>query len=310
MTEPFALVQFRQRLVWKDLDETVLRKLIRLAVKEDLHGAGLKINTPSEGDRTTMAMDVLGKGSAAIVAREPIVVCGLPLLPLILEVFDIVEGFLENVKTDGEEAEAGEILAVIQGSVSALLTAERTLLNFLQRLCGIATTAKAFVNALAGTETNLLDTRKNTPGLRALEKYASATGGFYNHRYGLNDRILIKDNHLAASGSIKGERLAASVNKVKSRASDLLVEVEVDHLDQVSPVVDAGADAILLDNFSPEEVAEAVHKIRNRAVVEASGGITLETARRYAEANPHFLSTSATIQKCSWADLGLDWKED
>ena len=310
MTEPAALSHFRQRLAWDDLDESTLRNLIHLAAEEDLNGVGLKAHPSRKGDQTTKALGVSGIGSAAIVARESVVVCGLPLVPLVLEGFEVENGSVQNAKADGDEADAGETLTVVRGSASALLAAERTLLNFLQRLCGIAAAAKAFVDALAGTPTALLDTRKTTPGFRALEKYASATGGFYNHRYGLHDRILVKDNHLAARGATEGESLAKAVTGAKATYPDLLMEVEVDHIGQIPPVLEAGTDAILLDNFSHEQVTEAVREIGNQAVVEASGGITLKTAARYAEAGPHFLSTGAPVHKSSWADLGLDWKED
>ena len=252
-------------------------------------------------------MGVSGQGTAAIVAREPLVACGLPMIPLILEEFEVENAAVENSKSDGDEVEVGETLAFISGAAVGLLAAERTLLNFIQRLSGVATASKAFVKALSETKTDLLDTRKTTPGHRALEKYATATGGFFNHRYGLNDRILVKDNHLAANRATKGKKLAESVARLKGTGANLLVEVEVDCSEQIAPVLSAGVDAILLDNFSVEEVAEAVEEIEDRAVVEASGGITLESARQYADANPHFLSTGAPVHNSSWMDLGLDW---
>ena len=307
MKEPTALSHFRQRLSWDDLDKDAIRKLVRLAVEEDLYGKGLINETTRTGDQTTISMGVSGQGTAAIVAREPLVVCGLPMIPLILKEFEVEDAAIENSKVDGDEVEVGETLAFISGAAVGLLTAERTLLNFIQRLSGVATASKAFVKALSGTKTDLLDTRKTTPGHRALEKYATATGGFFNHRYGLNDRILVKDNHLAANRATKGKKLAESVARLKGTGPNLLVEVEVDCGEQIAPVLSAGVDAILLDNFSVEEVAEAVEEIEDRAVVEASGGITLESARQYADANPHFLSTGAPVHNSSWMDLGLDW---
>ncbi|SVD65027.1 uncharacterized protein METZ01_LOCUS417881, partial [marine metagenome] len=273
--EPAALSHFRQRLSWDDLDKDAIRKLVRLAADEDLHGKGLKNEATQTGDQTTISMGVSGLGTAAIVAREPLVACGLPMIPLILEEFEVENAAVENSKSDGDEVEVGETLAFISGAAVGLLTAERTLLNFIQRLSGVATASKAFVKALSGTKTDLLDTRKTTPGHRALEKYATATGGFFNHRYGLNDRILVKDNHLAANRATKGKKLAESVARLKGTGANLLVEVEVDCSEQIAPVLSAGVDAILLDNFSVEEVAEAVEEIEDRAVVEASGGITL-----------------------------------
>jgi nicotinate-nucleotide pyrophosphorylase (carboxylating) len=305
--EPAALSRFRQRLSWGDLDKDAIRKLIRLAAEEDLHGKGLKNEAAQTGDQTTISMGVSGQGTAAIVAREPLVACGLPMIPLILEEFEVEDSTVENSKSDGDEVEVGETLAFISGAAVGLLAAERTLLNFIQRLSGVATASKAFVKALSETKTDLLDTRKTTPGYRALEKYATATGGFFNHRYGLNDRILVKDNHLAANRATKGKKLAESVARLKRTGPSLLVEVEVDCSEQIAPVLSAGVDAILLDNFSVEEVAEAVEEIQGRAVVEASGGIKLESARQYADASPHFLSTGAPVHNSSWMDLGLDW---
>jgi nicotinate-nucleotide pyrophosphorylase (carboxylating) len=305
--EPAALSHFRQRLSWDDLDKDAIRKLVRLAEEEDLYGKGLKNDATQTGDQTTISMGVSGQGTAAVVAREPLVVCGLPMIPLILKEFEVEDATVENSKIDGDEVEVGQTLAFISGAAAGLLAAERTLLNFIQRLSGVATASKAFVKALSGTKTDLLDTRKTTPGYRALEKYATATGGFFNHRYGLNDRILVKDNHLAANRATKGEKLAESVARLKGTRANLLIEVEVDCSEQIAPVLSAGVDAILLDNFSVEEVAEAVEEIQDRAVVEASGGITLASARQYADANPHFLSTGAPVHNSSWMDLGLDW---
>jgi len=305
--EPSALSHFRQRLSWDDLDKDAIRKLVRLTAEEDLYGKGLKKESEQTGDQTTISIGVSGQGTVAIVAREPLLACGLPMIPLILEEFQVKDVSVENLKSDGDEVKTGETLTLIRGTAIGLLAAERTLLNFIQRLSGIATASKAFVNALSETETELLDTRKTTPGHRALEKYATATGGSFNHRYGLNDRILVKDNHLAANGATKGKRLAESVSRIKKTAPSLLVEVEVDCSEQIQTVISTGVDAILLDNFSVEEVAKAVEEIQGRAVVEASGGITLETVRQYADAGPHFLSTGAPVHNSSWMDLGLDW---
>ena len=285
----------------------MIRNLVHLASEEDIHGLGLNRKSLNLGDQTSLSMAIEGKGTATIVAREPLVVCGLPMISLILEEFKVGDAVVESSKRDGDEVQNGETLALINGSARGLLVAERTLLNFIQRLSGIATAAKAFVKALSGTKTNLLDTRKTTPGHRALEKYATATGGFFNHRFGLNDRILVKDNHLAANRVSKGKRLAESIAILKETGPNLLVEVEVDCSEQIAPVLSAGADAIMLDNFSVEEVAEAVEEIQDKAVIEASGGITLESARQYADASPHFLSTGAPVHKSSWMDLGLDW---
>ena len=158
-----------------------------------------------------------------------------------------------------------------------------------------------------GGKVRLLDTRKTTPGLRALEKYAVANGGGWNHRFGLFDRIMIKDNHLAASNAEGGNSLTETVRKAKSAAPDLLVQVEVDRLDQIEPALEAKADALLLDNFSLEDLRKALALINGTAITEASGGITLESAADYKELDLDFISTSALVGRAAWRDVGLDW---
>jgi nicotinate-nucleotide pyrophosphorylase (carboxylating) len=191
---------------------------------------------------------------------------------------------------------------------STLLSAERVLLNFLQKLTGIATLTAVYAAGLANTSSRLLDTRKTTPGWRMLEKYAVATGGGWNHRLGLFDRIMLKDNHLAAGHAVGGGQLAALVRHARAVRPDLLVECEVDALEQIAPVLEAEADVILLDNFSPETLRAALGEIGNLAWTEASGGITLENIGDIAKIGPDFISTGALTHQAAWVDVGLDWE--
>ncbi|NBD38483.1 MAG: carboxylating nicotinate-nucleotide diphosphorylase [Verrucomicrobia bacterium] len=302
------LPHLRKRLSFGEIDRACLRELVTLARREDLEGYGLREKPASRGD---VSSRLLRRGretaSARLVARENLVLCGMPLLPLVLEAYSpgtTISGF----RQDGEECAAGTLLGEISGPGAELLAAERVALNFLQRLSGIATRTAAFVHRLAETETHLLDTRKTTPGFRVLEKYATGCGGGYNHRIGLFDRVMLKDNHLAAEGSTRGEALAAFVRRARCEAPELLIELEVDDPDQIPPALDAGVDILLLDNFSPEEVASAVRQIGNRAVIESSGGIDLDNLPAYACAGADFLSTGATVHQARWSDIGLDWK--
>lgn len=294
------------RLTWDDLDLAHLRRLVELARDEDLEGAGLRQKPSRHGDQSTAALASTPRvGRAHLVARTPLVACGLPLLSLILSAY----GGRADVQLrahDGQALAAGEMLATLEGDPRVLLAAERVALNFLQRLSGVAAAAAAHVAALGPGRTRLLDTRKTTPGYRMLEKYAVACGGAWNHRLGLFDRVMLKDNHLALLGS--SDDLAAAVARARQAAPDLPVEVEVDRLDQIPPVVAAGADVILLDNFPPELVRQALELIQGRAFTEASGGITLRTLPHYAGLGLDFVSTGALVHHAVWADIGLDWQ--
>jgi nicotinate-nucleotide pyrophosphorylase (carboxylating) len=294
------------RLTWEDLDRAYLRRLIEFARDEDLDGAGLLKKPIHSGDRSTGCLATTPRlGRANLVARTELVTCGLPLLPLILSVYGS-QAAVHLLVPDGRPVAQGDILATLEGDPRVLLAAERVALNFVQRLSGIATTAAAHVAALGPGRTRLLDTRKTTPGYRMLEKYAVACGGAWNHRLGLFDRVMLKDNHLALLGS--PDDLAAAVARAKKAAPDLPVEVEIDRLDQIPSVLTAGADVVLLDNFAPAQVKKALHLINGRAFTEASGGITLKTLPRYAGLGLDFVSTGALVHKSSWADIGLDWQ--
>lgn len=301
---------FRQ-LEWDDLDPDWVRALIQNARAEDLDGAGFLRRTERPGDATTNALaGATHQAQATLNARHPLTIAGLPLLPLVLEAY----GHPEPARAcafharDGDQLGEGAFLATLEGPANILLQAERILLNFLQRLSGIATLTAECVAALEGSTTRLLDTRKTTPGLRALEKYAVARGGGGNHRLGLYDRIMLKDNHLAASGSARGARLADLVQQARLARPDLPVEVEVDDIEQIPHVLDAGPDVILLDNFSRAELKKALSLIGDSCFTEASGSITLSSLSELGSLGLDFISSGALIHKAQWADIGLDWK--
>lgn len=296
-----------QRLSWDDLDLAYLRRLVEQARDEDLAGLGLRVKPSAAGDRSTASLVATTRaGSADLVARQPLTACGLPLVSLILSAYGPGVASVQLRARDGRAFARGDVLATLTGDPRVILSAERVILNFLQRLSGVATQTRRYADTLGSGRTRLLDTRKTTPGWRMLEKYAVACGGGWNHRLGLFDRVMLKDNHLALLGS--GEDLAAAVARAKKAAPDLPVEVEVDRLAQIPPVLAAGADVILLDNFSPARIGKAVALIRGRAFTEASGGITLKTLPRFAGLGLDFVSTGALVHQSVWVDIGLDWR--
>lgn len=296
------------RLDWNQVDEGHLRQLIALARDEDLLGSGWKqVRGQALGGDPTTAMLPLGSTNRFdLRARQAMVPCGLPLIPIILDVYRCSAVFEPSV-SDGQPVEAGTTLGQIAGPVTDILTSERVVLNFLQRLSGVATHTLRYVEALKDSPTRLLDTRKMTPGFRALEKYAVACAGGWNHRFGLFDRILIKDNHLAAAGIETSLLLTQFVRHARAAAPNLRVQVEVDRLDQIGPVLDAGVDCILLDNFTNGELEKAVALIGQQAATEASGGITLERIPSLAFLGLDFISTGAPVHQSQWVDIGLDW---
>jgi len=295
-----------ERIAWKDLDPRVLQRLLASARAEDLNGAGLIRRPSRRGDVTTETVVGREKGRAVLRAREEMVVCGLPLMPQILASYSRDARF-SACGRDGALVNPGTVLADVSGSARAIITAERVLLNFLQRLSGIATHTAKHVRALGRTRTRLLDTRKTTPGWRALEKYAVACGGGYNHRLGLFDRILIKDNHLAATGATRSERLADAVQRAQRRAPQHVIEVEVDELAQLPAVITAGADIVLLDNFTPSRLRRALTLTKGKIRTEASGGIRLGQLPAYSQLGLDFVSVGGLIHHSTWMDIGLDW---
>jgi len=278
------------------LTKTAIQAVCRAALAEDV----------GSGDATTLAvvpahLDV----TACIVTRQQCVCAGLPVAEGVFAELDSGIAFDAKV-ADGDRCGPGSILAEITGSARAILTGERTALNFMQRMSGIATVARAYVDAVGGASTKILDTRKTTPGLRALEKYAVQAGGGTNHRFGLYDRVMIKDNHreLAAMKGPGGiQRAVAACREMYPR---LEVEVEADSMEDVRAAVDAGADYILLDNMSDEEVVEAVRLVAGQSLLEASGGITIERIPQLARTGVDFISVGALTHSAPSVDIGLD----
>jgi len=296
-----------KQLKWSDIDVQSVVHLIRLAKSEDLEGAGLLQTFPHHLDVTSDAMlDVGVSGKAKLMARKAMVVCGLELVPLILVEYGGHCRF-EASCCDGSALAKGECIGSIEGDVIEMLQAERIVLNFLQKLSGIATLTSKYVAALKGSKTRILDTRKTTPGYRILEKYATACGGGWNHRRGLYEWILVKDNHLSGAQATDGEALAQKVLRAKNRYPDTIVEVEVDRMEQIDPVLQAGADIIMLDNFDNDQLSNAVKLIDGRAITEASGGIELDRLSQIGKTGVDFVSSGATIHQSQWIDIGLDW---
>jgi nicotinate-nucleotide pyrophosphorylase (carboxylating) len=275
------------------LPDLLIQPIVRAALAEDLGRAG---------DVTAQAtIPADARFAAVFAARKPGVAAGLDCVRLTIAELDPTADF-RLLAADGEAIGAGAKLAWVEGNARALLSAERTALNLLGRLSGIATLTRAYVDAVAGTQARIVDTRKTTPGLRALEKYAVRCGGGVNHRFGLDDAILIKDNHIAACGSV-----AEAVRRAKAYAGHLMkVEVEVDGLDQLDAALEHGPDVVMLDNFSLDDLREAVRRASGRAVLEASGGITLETVLGVAETGVDVISVGALTHSVSVLDIGLD----
>ena len=265
--------------------------LVDLALQEDL----------GNGDVTTDILGDLGQGKGIILCREPMVMCGLPVIEWVLDRVGLGLS-LERSVQEGEEVKTGAVLAQIHGSLDAILRIERTLLNFLMRLSGVATLARRYRNAVQGTGARIVDTRKTMPGWRILDKYAVRIGGGDNHRADLGSGILIKDNHIAACGSV-----GAAVRLARERAPHpLRIEVEVESVAAAQEAIDAGAEILLLDNMTPDQVREAVQAINGRALIEVSGGVTLQTVRFFAEAGAQIISVGALTHSVPAVDLSLE----
>ncbi len=259
------------------------------------------------GDVTTLACIPPNHAARALLrARQPLVLCGVALA---IEAFHQLSPNIAilSAAMDGSRLALGDPALVLEGPARALLTAERTALNFVQRLSGVATLASRFVEAIHGTRARILDTRKTTPGWRLLEKHAVACGGASNHRVGLWDMVLIKDNHLAALAHESPNPVAAAIHRARSLYPSLRVEVEADSLAQVRLAADAGADIILLDNMPPDTLREAVAIVAGRCLTEASGGVTLQSVRAIAETGVDFISSGAITHSAPAADLALDF---
>ena len=269
--------------------------LVDAALREDL-GSGLDATTVATIPANQIAI-------AQFNARKSGVVAGLFAAQAVLEIAGNSAIKFDKQISEGSKVEAGQLIFEATGKVTDLLLAERTALNFLSRLSGIATTSSIWVDAVKGTNCTVRDTRKTTPGWREIEKFAVRMGGATNHRMNLSDAALIKDNHIAATGSI-----ANAINDVRSKFPNLSIEVEIDHLDQMEEAIAGRVDLILLDNMSPEQCKLAVKQCAGRTKLEASGGITLENARDYAMSGVDFIAIGALTHSAAILDIGLDLK--
>lgn len=271
-----------------------IERLVRMALDEDAPW----------GDITSQALiPSSARVSAVLAAREPGVLCGEDVLIAAMSLTD--PGIATQFQIhDGERFAKGDVLATIAGSARAVLQAERVALNFTQRLCGIATLTARYVAETSGTKARIVDTRKTTPGLRVIERYAVRCGGGVNHRFSLSDAVMAKDNHLA----VLGASLANAIKQARATLPHTThFEVEVDSLDQIDEVIAAGVDTIMLDNFTTDQLRAGVAKIAGRALVEASGGITLERIREIAATGVDIISVGALTHSVRALDLGLDF---
>lgn len=268
-----------------------IEHLIKIALEEDI----------GPGDITTENLvDKDLKGIGEIVAKEPLVIAGLDVARQVFEQLDSDISFRPNFK-DGDFIEKGNIVLEVEGKLRALLMGERTALNFLQRLSGIATHVRSYVEKLGNKNVRLVDTRKTTPGLRVLEKYAVSIGGAHNHRMGLYDGVLIKDNHIAVCGGIK-----KAIERIKDKLSHLVkIEVEVSDLDEVKEAIEAGADVIMLDNMDIDHIKEAIDFIKRKAVVEISGGITIDRLNQLADTGVDIISAGALTHSARSVDISM-----
>jgi len=304
-----------------ELSAAEIREAVKLALAEDI----------GSGDATTLAtVPETATATALMRTREPLVVSGLAFAEAAFDELssdapkaandkkpgtrfirrsDVTTLKIERLVQDGQRAKEDEPLLKISGPAGAILSAERVALNFVQRLSGIATLTAQFVEAIKGTQAQILDTRKTTPGWRRFEKYAVACGGGHNHRLGLDDMVLIKDNHLAALRSEKPNAIAAAVQRARKKYPDLKIEVETDTLEQVEQAADAWADIILLDNMNPIQLRLAVQKVKGRMKTEASGGVNLANVRAIAGTGVDFISVGALTHSARAVDIGLDFEQ-
>ncbi len=273
-------------------DRFTTERLIDLWLHEDIGSCDLTAQVMIEESET---------GAFRMNAREPMIVAGLDIAAAVFRRYEPTLA-IDVVARDGQHVQKGATLLSVRGPARGILTAERTALNIVQRLSGIATETARYVDAIAGTRARLIDTRKTTPGLRMLEKHAVTCGGGLNHRLGLDNGVMIKDNHIAVCGGI-----AAAVTRARKKLPALTkIEVECDRLEQVREAVAAGADVIMLDNMSVPDMREAVALVDGRAKLEASGGIRLDTIRPIAETGVDYISTSKITQSAPAVDIGLD----
>jgi nicotinate-nucleotide pyrophosphorylase (carboxylating) len=282
-----------------ELSAAEIRRAVQAALAEDI----------GNGDATTLAtVPATAMAKAVLRAREPLVVAGLGFAEAAFRELSAAVK-IKRLAKDGRRVKAGASLLKISGPARAILSAERVALNFVQRLSGIATLTAKFVETIKDTPAQILDTRKTTPGWRRFEKYAVACGGGRNHRFGLFDMVLIKDNHLAALRGAKSNAIAAAIRRAREKFPRLKIEVEADTLEQAGQAAVAGADIILLDNMNPTQLRLAVQKIKGRAKTEASGGVNLGNVRAIARTGVDFISVGALTHSARAVDMGLDFEE-
>jgi nicotinate-nucleotide pyrophosphorylase (carboxylating) len=276
------------------LDPALYREIVRRALAEDL----------GWGDVTTEAtVSPEQRARGVLLSKSSCIVAGIQVAEEVFRQLDPAIAF-QIRRQDSERCAPGDIIAEARGSAAAMLTAERTALNLLQRMSGIATLTRAFVDAAGGGIT-VLDTRKTTPTLRALEKYAVRAGGGINHRSGLDDGILIKDNHIRLAGGVR-----EAVQRMKKAGQEMPIEVEAQSLDQVDQAIDSGADIILVDNLPVEEIREAVRRVRGRAKIEISGGVTLERMGELSRTGAEYVSVGALTHSAPAADISFELEPD
>jgi nicotinate-nucleotide pyrophosphorylase (carboxylating) len=282
------------------LSPDYINQVVRAALAEDIGG----------GDITTeVCVPADARAEAEIIAKEPCIVAGMPFVEAVFAQLDRTLHVRAIVK-EGALAQTGQRVCVCTGSTRAILTGERTALNFLQQLSGIATLTKHFVEAVAGTSAQILDTRKTTPTLRLIEKYAVAVGGGTNHRMGLYDAVMIKDNHRAILARLGPTALAAAVEAARQKDPHMPIIIEADTLDDVEAALAAGADQILLDNMTLDELRESVKLVAGRAKTEASGGVRLANAGEIAATGVDYISVGALTHSARAVDFSLEMKEE
>ncbi|MDP1878186.1 MAG: carboxylating nicotinate-nucleotide diphosphorylase [Actinomycetota bacterium] len=287
----------RAQLVEAGLDPDAIERLVALALDEDLDGGV---------DVTTVAtVPIEQRATLDLVARAPGVVAGIPVAAAVFSHVGGQSVRINQARPDGSAVDAGDVLLSAIGPTHALLQAERPALNLLCHLSGIATATARWVDAVSGTGARVRDTRKTTPGMRRLEKYAVRCGGGVNHRMSLSDAALVKDNHVVAAGGV-----AAAFDAVRQRFPGIDVEVEVDSLDQLDDVLAAGADLVLLDNFTVDDMRVAVHRTAGRARLEASGGLTLDVAAEVAGTGVDYLAVGALTHSAPVLDIGADLRQE
>lgn len=279
-----------------NLSREVIYDMVHIALREDIN----------QGDLTTLSViPATTRAEALIVTREAGVVSGLPVVEAVFQSVDPRLVVSPKV-SDGDRVKPGDVLALVMGYARGILSGERVALNFLQRMSGISTLAARYVAAVEGLPVRILDTRKTTPGLRLFEKYAVRVGGATNHRFGLYDAVMIKDNHLELLASA-GWSLGEAVQRARAEVGPMVrIEVEVESLDMALVAAESGADMILLDNMAPSEMCKVVEAVGHKVLLEASGGITMDTIRAVAETGVHFISVGALTHSARALDMSLE----